>query len=77
MNAITKPRLRRAEAPAYLAEKFGVTIAVRTLAKLAVLGGGPAFRRFGRIPLYDIAELDRWALERLSEPMSSTSDEGR
>ena len=32
-----------------------------TLAKLAVLGGGPIFRRAGRMPLYSAADLDEFA----------------
>ncbi len=77
MNAISKPRLRRAEVPAYLAEKFGVTVAVRTLAKIACIGGGPRITYFGRTPLYAVSDLDEWALERLSKPVASTSARGR
>lgn len=71
---MNKPRLRRADASAYLLEQHGVTLSPSTLAKLAVLGGGPAFRKDGRYPLYDVTELDRFAAARLGEPMSSTSE---
>jgi len=57
--------LRRKEASAYLRRKFGLERAPSTLAKLAVIGGGPPFRRMNRIPLYDPADLDRWVASRL------------
>lgn len=74
--AIDKPRLRRSEASAYLLQRHGVTLSPSTLAKLAVIGGGPAFRKDGRLPVYDVAELDRFAVARLGQPLASTS-EGR
>lgn len=65
--------LRRKDAAQYLIERYGHG-SPRTLAKLAVIGGGPMFRRFGRIVVYDPADLDKWAQSRLSQPMASTSD---
>ena len=73
MINIDKPRLRRSEVPAYLLEKHGIPIAHTTLNKMATTGGGPAMRYAGRIPLYDVQDLDRWAEERLSQPVNSTS----
>lgn len=73
MTSTDKPRLRRAEVPAYLLEKHGIPIALATLNKMATTGGGPAMRYAGRIPLYDIEDLDRWVQERLSQPVRSTS----
>jgi len=66
--------LRRKAASDYLNDKFGLPRAPSTLAKLAVLGGGPIFRRAGRIPLYEPADLDTWAASKLSGPLRSTSD---
>jgi len=68
------PRLRRSEVPAYLMEKHGIPIDVATLNKLASIGGGPLMTYSGRIPLYDVENLDAWAKERLSQPVRSTSD---
>lgn len=68
------PRLRRREVPGYLAEKFGIPIAVATLNKLATVGGGPTMQYAGRIPLYATEDLDAWAAARLSPPCRSTSD---
>ena len=40
----------------------------------AVLGGGPTFRRAGRVPLYSADDLDEWVASKLSPPMRSTSE---
>lgn len=69
-----RPRLRRTEVPAYLMDKHGIPIALATLNKLASIGGGPAMRYAGRIPLYDVDDLDAWAAERLGKPVRSTSE---
>lgn len=70
----TPPRISRAEASAYLLAKHGISRTPATLAKLAVIGGGPAFRKAGiRRVLYDVVELDRWADGIISKPMASTS----
>lgn len=69
-----RPRLRRADVPAYLASKHGIDIAVSTLAKLATVGGGPTMQYAGRIPLYLITDLDAWADGRLSKSVRSTSE---
>jgi hypothetical protein len=70
----TRKLLRRKLASAYLWEVHGVERAPTTLAKLAVIGGGPVFRRIGRIPLYAPEDLDEWVASKLSAPMHSTSD---
>ncbi len=67
-------RLRRSEAATYLLETHGIHRAVGTLAKLAVIGGGPRFRVAGRTPLYSTDDLDAWAESILSPPVSSTSE---
>jgi hypothetical protein len=66
--------LRRKAASQYLRETHGLERAPSTLAKLAVIGGGPIFRRAGRIPLYSPDDLDCWAESLLSAPMRSTSE---
>lgn len=68
-----KPRLRRSEVPDYLLRKHGIPIAPSTLAKMATIGGGPAMQHSGRIPLYHVADLDAWAVARLTAPATSTS----
>ena len=52
--------LRRKDAVRYLRRRFGFG-AYSTLAKLAMSGGGPAFRKVGNLVFYEIAELDGWA----------------
>jgi hypothetical protein len=71
---LMRPRLRRREAAEYLAMRHGFGIAAATLAKLASVGGGPAFNRIGRTPFYPIDELDRWVEERIGPLVRSTSD---
>jgi hypothetical protein len=65
--------LRRAEAAEHIHEKWGYPCSPRTLAKYAVIGGGPPFRKAGRYPLYDARDLDAWFSNKLSEPVMSTS----
>jgi hypothetical protein len=67
--------LRRKAASQYLDETWGVIRTPSTLAKYAVIGGGPVFRRDSRFPLYLPDDLDAWAASRLSAPMRSTSDQ--
>ncbi len=67
-------RLRRAEASTYLFEAHGIQRAVGTVAKLAVVGGGPRFRVAGRTPLYTTDDLDAWAESILSPLVSNTSE---
>ena len=66
--------LRRKAASIYLHQTYGLDRAPSTLAKLAVIGGGPPFRRMGRVPLYAEDDLDEWVASKLSAPMRSTSD---
>ena len=71
---LTHRFLRRKAASGYLHEVHGLDRAPGTLAKLAVIGGGPVFRRVGRVPLYSTDDLDKWVASKLSPPMRSTSD---
>ncbi len=66
--------LRRKAASEYLAQTHGVHRAASTLAKLAVIGGGPVFRRINAVPFYTPDDLDGWVASKLSPPMRSTSD---
>ena len=68
--------LRRRQAGEYLQRRYGFG-APATLSKIAcVSSDGPPFRRCGRIVLYSPADLDTWALRKLSKPMRSTSERG-
>jgi hypothetical protein len=68
-----KTLLRRTQAAQYVVENYGFPLAAKTLAKMAVTGGGPPFRRAGRFPLYDPNDLDRWAEEKIGPLQASTS----
>jgi hypothetical protein len=68
-------RLRRRNAAAqYIQSEWGIPCSPKTLAKLAVIGGGPAFRKAGRTPLYPEDGLDDWARSKLSPRVRSTSE---
>jgi hypothetical protein len=65
--------LRRNEAAKYITTHY-FPMAPRTLAKLACIGGGPRFRKAGRIPVYTPSDLDEYAERKLSPLLASTSD---
>ena len=65
--------LRRIDAARYVRERWGAPCSARWLAKLAVTGDGPPFRKFGRFPLYMRADLDAWTEARITAPRLSTS----
>jgi hypothetical protein len=73
-NSSVMRRLRRKEAAAYVEERHGIPCAPKTLAKYAVIGGGPIFRKAGKTPLYSAYDLDAWAESKLSKPVRSTSE---
>lgn len=65
--------LGRHEAAQYVIEK-GYPTTYNTLQKLATIGGGPVFRKFGHRVVYYPSDLDNWVMGRLSPPLRSTSD---
>nr|WP_314070743.1 hypothetical protein [uncultured Roseococcus sp.] len=65
---LSRPRLSAA------LTETGFPIKESTLATLAVRGGGPQFRKFGRAVLYRWDEALAWAESKLSGPMSSTAE---
>lgn len=73
MTAPTAHYLRRAAAAHYVRETWGLPCSSKWLAKLAVTGGGPIFRKAGRFPVYTPAEFDAWAQSRIGAPRRSTS----
>ena len=73
---MTSPRayLRRRDAARYITETFGMPCSPNWLAKLAVVGGGPLYRKADRYPLYDPDDLDAWVRGRLSAPRRTTTE---
>jgi hypothetical protein len=65
--------LRRDKAARHIREHWGLPCSPRWLAKLAVTGGGPIYRKAGRTPIYAPADLDTWAQARIGAPRKSTS----
>lgn len=66
--------LRRDEASAYIRDNYRLPCSEKYLAKLAVSGGGPLFRKASRFPIYEKADLDSWAQARISPKVASTSE---
>ena len=66
------PVFHRRRAAAQYLKNRGIPCSENTQAKLAVVGGGPAYRRFGRIPLYTEADLDAYAEAKLGKLVRST-----
>ena len=66
--------LRRADAAVYVCNRYGFPCSRQWLAKLAVIGGGPVFRKAGRFPIYSPADLDAWAQSRIGPAQTSTSE---
>ena len=75
MTAPTAHYLRRAAAAHYVRETWGIACSSMWLAKLAVTGGGPLYRKAGRFPVYTFDDLDIWAEGRLGSRRRSTSVE--
>ena len=67
-------RKRRKAALEYINQQLGTDYRVETLARMAVDGGGPRFRKFGRFPLYETPDLDAWIRSRLSQSVFSTAE---
>lgn len=65
--------LDRREQSEYLARK-GLRRSPKTLAKLACIGGGPKFVKFGQRALSTPEWLDEWAQSLISAPANSTSE---
>jgi hypothetical protein len=72
-HAMTAKFLTRDEVEKYLKEKWGIKRTKSTLAKLAVVGGGPAYRLFGRKPLYEPQAIDAWVERFLSPSVANSS----
>ncbi len=72
---MTQNFLSRSEASHYLSQRWGrvCAIAQSTLAKYAVVGGGPPFRKYGHRAIYDKESLDKWAQNRLSNLKMNTA----
>jgi hypothetical protein len=66
--------LRREEAARYLLDTWSIPHSVATLAKLAVTGGGPEFRKSGRTPLYPQESLDAYAKSKLTRRVRRTAE---
>ena len=67
--------LTRYDASKYLSEVCGIPTSPKTLAKLATIGNGPIYQKFGHRTLYTHENLDNWVAKKLSKPRFNTSCE--
>jgi hypothetical protein len=68
-----KRYLRPNQAAQFLTEDVGLQTAVKTLAKLRCVGGGPSYQKYGSLVVYGPEDLLSWAQKRLSQKVTSTS----
>lgn len=67
-----KKYLDRREAAEYLSAR-GLRFSHNTLSKLATVGGGPSYRKFGVRVVYTREDLDAWIEHKLSPPRASAA----
>jgi hypothetical protein len=65
--------MTRVEAAQYIS-RYWFPYSAKTLAKVAVTGGGPPFRKAGRLPLYKRTDCDAWAERKIGPRVHSTSE---
>jgi hypothetical protein len=68
---------QRGQASEYLIARYALRCSPQTLARYAVEGSGPLFRRAGRTTVYAVSALDEWAQCRLSEPTRGGAQPGK
>src|SRR5271168_301576 len=68
-----KRDMTRLEAARYITDHW-FPCSPKTLAKLAVIGGGPAFRKAGRVPLYSASACDQYGRSRIGPLVHSTAE---
>jgi len=73
MSCASDARMTRREVAEYLSRE-GYPIRPTTLAKLASIGGGPPFAKFGKRVTYDSARALEWAKAKLSPEVSRYRD---
>ena len=73
MDDMPRRGMTRAETAEYISARW-FPCSPKTLAKYAVIGGGPPFRKAGRRPLYEAEPCDKWAKSKISAPVLSTAE---
>ena len=70
---VPKRDMTRIEAARYITDHW-FPCSPKTLAKLAVVGGGPEFRKAGRCPCIRIAACDRYSRSKIGPVLRSTAE---
>jgi len=66
--------LPRAKVSEFIESEFGISVSPKTLSKLATIGGGPVYRKFGNRAFYEKHALRDWVHQKLSAPKKSSSN---
>ncbi len=74
IESLTPETKLRRKAAAEALTAAGFPVSETSLSTMATRGGGPPYRKFGRIPLYEWGAALEWARGRLSKPVKSTSE---
>ena len=74
MNAPVVVYHPRKQAAKHIKDKYGQPVTNSLLAKLAVYGGGPPFRKTGGEAIYEELDLDLWAESRIGPKIHSTAE---
>jgi hypothetical protein len=64
----------RKGAAKHIKDKYAQPVSPSLLAKLAVYGGGPPFRKTGGEAIYEESDLDLWAKGRIGPKINSTAE---
>jgi hypothetical protein len=65
---------RRKPAAKFIRDKYAQPVTDSLLAKLAIYGGGPPFRKIGGEAIYEEGDLDLWAKGRIGPKVHSTAE---
>ncbi len=68
-----QPALTRKEASEYLLERWQLSYAPNTLARMGTTGRGPLYHHRGRFAFYAVANLDSFARTKITAPRRKTS----
>jgi hypothetical protein len=64
----------RSMVPEFIETEFGIPVSSKKLSKLATVGGGPEYRKFGNQVFYEKHALRDWVHQKLSAPKRSSSN---
>ena len=70
---MTNDRTFRRDEAAQLLQAHGLRTTTASLATMANRGGGPRYRKIGKLCMYPLSELEAWVAQRTTNLLDSTS----